>query len=67
VQYLKGRSSHKLLAEFTGLRKRYWGKQLWARSNWVANGGNVTHEVWMNVSDVRRLNRQGVGGESPLR
>jgi len=25
VQYLKGRSSHKLLAEFASLRKRYWG------------------------------------------
>ncbi len=25
VQYLKGRSSHKLLSEFGILRKRYWG------------------------------------------
>src|SRR5215831_11955911 len=24
VQYLKGRSSHKLLTEFASLRKRYW-------------------------------------------
>ena len=24
VQYLKGRSSHKLLSEFGALRKRYW-------------------------------------------
>jgi putative transposase len=26
VQYLKGKSSHKLLSEFAGLRKRYWGQ-----------------------------------------
>ena len=26
VQYLKGRSSHKLLSEFGALRKRYWGQ-----------------------------------------
>jgi putative transposase len=26
VQYLKGRSSHKLLSEFGSLRKRYWGQ-----------------------------------------
>jgi REP element-mobilizing transposase RayT len=26
VQYLKGRSSHKLLSEFGILRKRYWGQ-----------------------------------------
>jgi putative transposase len=28
VQYLKGRSSHKLLSEFAALRKRYWGQHL---------------------------------------
>src|SRR6478752_5395583 len=28
VQYLKGRSSHKLLNEFGLLRKRYWGQHL---------------------------------------
>ena len=28
VQYLKGRSSHKLLSEFASLRKRYWGQHL---------------------------------------
>ena len=31
VQYLKGRSSHKLLSEFGILRKRYWGQHLWAQ------------------------------------
>ena len=35
VQYLKGRSSHKLLSEFASLRKRYWGQHLWARGYWV--------------------------------
>lgn len=25
VQYLKGKSSHKMLSEFPALRKRYWG------------------------------------------
>ena len=32
VQYLKGRSSHKLLSEFASLRKRYWGQHLWAEA-----------------------------------
>ena len=48
VQYLKGRSSHKLLSEFAALRKRYWGQHLWARGYWVASSGNVTDEVWMD-------------------
>jgi putative transposase len=47
VQYLKGRSSHKLLSEFGVLRKRYWGQHLWAGGHWVASSGNVTDEVWV--------------------
>ena len=47
VQYLKGKSSHKLMSEFRQLKKRYWGQHLWARGYWVATSGNVTDEVWM--------------------
>jgi putative transposase len=46
VQFLKGKSSHRLLREFTALKKRYWGQHLWARGYWVASSGNVTDEVW---------------------
>ena len=46
VQYLKGKSSHKLLTEYQSLRKRYWGQHLWSRGCWVATSGNVTDEVW---------------------
>ena len=46
VQYLKGKSTHKLLTEYSKLRKRYWGQHLWARGYWVATSGNVTDEVW---------------------
>src|SRR5580692_3509820 len=31
VQYLKGKSSHKLLPEYQALRKRYWDQHLWSR------------------------------------
>jgi putative transposase len=46
VQYLKEKSSHKLLSEYRELMKRYWGQDLWARGYWVATSGNVTDEVW---------------------
>ena len=46
VQYLKGKSSHRLLSGYKALRKRYWGQHLWARGYWVASSGNVTDEVW---------------------
>ena len=42
VQFLKGKSSYKLLSEFSSLRQRYWGQHLWARGYWVASSGNVT-------------------------
>jgi putative transposase len=46
VQFLKGKSSHKLLSEYASLRKRYWGQHLWGRGYWVSSSGNVTDEVW---------------------
>ena len=46
VQFLKGKSSHKLLSEYQSLKKKYWGQHLWARGYWVATSGNVTDEVW---------------------
>ena len=46
VQFLKAKSSHRLLSEYAVLRKRYWGQHLWARGYWVASSGNVTDEVW---------------------
>ena len=46
VQFLKGKSSHKLLSEYQSLRKRYWGQHLWGRGYWVTTSGNVTDEMW---------------------
>ena len=47
VQYLKGKSSYKLLAENKQLAKLCWGRHLWARGYFVATSGNVTDEVIM--------------------
>ena len=46
AQYLKGKSSHKLLSEYAVLRKRYWGQHLWGRGYWVVSSGNVTDDMW---------------------
>ena len=45
VQWLKGRSSHHLLAEFVHLRKQFWGRHVWARGYFCCSSGNVTDEV----------------------
>ena len=41
----KGRSSPHLLAEFTPLRKQFWGRHRWARGYFRCSSGNVSDEV----------------------
>ena len=45
VQMLKGKSSYKLLYEFPHLKKKFWGRHLWARGYFCVSSGNVTDEV----------------------
>ena len=47
VQYLKGKSSYKLLQENKQLSRLFWGRHLWARGYFVSTSGNVTDEVIM--------------------
>jgi len=44
VQYLKGKSSYRLQREFPQLRKKYWGRHLWARGYFGATVGAVTED-----------------------
>lgn len=45
VQYLKGRSSRLLQDQYPELKKRYWGRHLWARGYFCATVGSVTEET----------------------
>jgi putative transposase len=45
VQMLKGKTSYKLMQEFPHLRKKFWGRHLWARGYFCVSSGNVTDEV----------------------
>ena len=45
MQYLKGATSRKIQQEFPELRKRYWGKPLWAVGYFVRTTGNVTEQM----------------------
>jgi len=45
VQYIKGRSSRHLQAEFPELRKRYWGQHKWARGYFCATVGAVDEKT----------------------
>ena len=52
VQYIKGKSSRKLLQEFEVLQKKYWGQHLWGRVYFTVTAGNV------NTEDVQRYIEQ---------
>ena len=45
VQWLKGKSSRKLLEEYASFRKMFWGRHVWARGYFCCSSGNVTDDV----------------------
>lgn len=51
VQYVKGKTSRKIQQEFPELRKRYWGKHLWAVGYFVRTTGNVTDQMIKDYID----------------
>ena len=56
MQYVKGKSSRKLMMEFRHLNKVFWGRHMWARGFFVATSGNVTDEVVQEY--IRLQNRE---------
>ena len=45
MQWLKGTSSRMLLQEFSHLRKKFWGRHLWARGYLAVSSGTITDEM----------------------
>jgi putative transposase len=45
MQWLKGISSRVLLQEFPHLRKKFWGRHLWARGYFAVSSGTITDEM----------------------
>ena len=45
MQWLKGRTAHRLLAEYPLLKKQFQGRLLWARGYFCCSSGNVTDDV----------------------
>jgi len=64
MQYIKGKSSRKLMIEFKHIQKQYWGRHLWARGYFVASSGNVTDEVIMEYIRLQEGTEPGDGGDN---
>ena len=58
MKRIKGRISRKLLDEYRGLKKAFWGQHLWARGYFAATTGNVTDEVIMKyIEEQSKMER----------
>jgi putative transposase len=44
LQYIKGKSSRKLMQEFRDLSKRYWGQHIWSRGYFAVTVGNLNQQ-----------------------
>jgi putative transposase len=64
MQYIKGKSSRKLMMEFKHIQKQYWGRHLWARGYFVASSGNVTDEAIMEYIRQQEDTEPRDGGEN---
>jgi putative transposase len=45
AQYIKGKTSRKLLQEYSEIRKKFWSSHIWARGYIVVSTGNVTDKL----------------------
>ena len=45
MQWLKGKTAHKIMMEFPQMKKHYWGQHMWARGYFCCSTGNVTDEI----------------------
>ena len=65
MQYVKGKSSRKLMMEFRHLNKEFWGRHMWARGYFVATSGNVTDDVIQEY--IRLQGQEPPAGEENFR
>ena len=64
MQYIKGKTSRKLMMEFQHIQKAFWGRHLWARGYFVASSGNVTDEVILEYIRLQQEGEPKDGGDS---
>lgn len=55
MQYIKGKSSRKVMSEFKTISKMYWGRHFWARGYFVVSSGTITDEMIMEYIENQDL------------
>lgn len=63
TQYLKGKTSRKLMQEDKQVSKLYWGQHLWARGFFAVSSGTVTDEAVMEYIKQQDEDQEKRGDE----
>ncbi len=58
---MKGKSSRKVQQNFPELRKKYWGRHLWAAGYFVRTSGNVTDQMVKSYIDKHEKKEEKFG------
>ena len=58
MQYIKGKTSRKLMSEFKTVSKMYWGRHFWARGYFAVSSGTITDEMI-----IEYIEKQEMGNE----
>lgn len=45
MQHIKGKTSRKLQTEYSDLKRRYWGRHIWARGYFSATVGEISDKI----------------------
>jgi putative transposase len=58
MQRIQGKSSRKLVQQFSHLNKECWGRHLWARGFFVASSGVITDEAILESIRTQDVTRE---------
>ena len=58
MQRVKGKSSRKLLQEYSHLKRECLGRHLWARGFFVASSGNITDEMIIEYIESQDVSKE---------
>ena len=58
MQYIKGKSSRKIMMEFVHIRKRYWGQHIWGRGYFAVTVGNVNEQEIQEYIENQEVEHQ---------
>ncbi len=58
IQYIKGKTSRKLLQEYTEISKKFWDSHIMARGYFAISTGNVTDELIAEYIDKQDIEQK---------